>query len=220
MKRIGRRLTYANVVATLALALAVAGGGAYAASQLPKNSVGAKQIKKNAVTAAKVKKGAITGAKVASNTITGRNVAEASLGQVPDAKTLDGIGASAFTRQAHAFNTEGFGARKSGANTESVDITAPQDGFLFAVGSGSVRGGPKITGSYFCGLTVDGVPDEETWRFATVAPGEEDACSTNGIVPVSAGKHNVKLGFFTGLIEDELSASFTELDVIFIPLAG
>ena len=47
------RLTYANVVATLALFIAL-GGGAYAAMQLPKNSVGTKQIKKGAVTPAKL----------------------------------------------------------------------------------------------------------------------------------------------------------------------
>ena len=35
------QLTYANVVATLALFLAL-GGGAYAATQLPKNSVAAR----------------------------------------------------------------------------------------------------------------------------------------------------------------------------------
>ena len=52
------RLTYANVVATLALFVAL-GGGAYAATKLPKNSVGAAQIKKNAVTSAKVKDGSL-----------------------------------------------------------------------------------------------------------------------------------------------------------------
>jgi hypothetical protein len=51
-------LTYANVVATLALFLAL-GGGAYAAIKLPKNSVGASQIKKNAVTSPKVKDGSL-----------------------------------------------------------------------------------------------------------------------------------------------------------------
>jgi hypothetical protein len=49
------RLTYANVIATLALFLALGGGAAYAASTLGKNTVGAKQLKKNAVTGAKVK---------------------------------------------------------------------------------------------------------------------------------------------------------------------
>jgi hypothetical protein len=57
MRRIRGKLTYSNVVATLALFLVVAGGSAFAAQQmLPKNSVGAKQIKKEAVTPAKLSK--------------------------------------------------------------------------------------------------------------------------------------------------------------------
>ncbi|HTT95431.1 MAG TPA: hypothetical protein VMF55_12215 [Solirubrobacterales bacterium] len=48
-----RHLTYANVVASLALFLAF-GGAAFAATQLPKNSVGTKQLKKGAVTASKI----------------------------------------------------------------------------------------------------------------------------------------------------------------------
>jgi hypothetical protein len=47
------KLTYANVMATVAVFLAL-GGGAYAATQLPKNSVGAKQLKPHAVTPAKL----------------------------------------------------------------------------------------------------------------------------------------------------------------------
>ena len=50
-----RHLTYANVAASLALFLAL-GGAAYAATQLPKNSVGTNQIRKEAVTAAKISK--------------------------------------------------------------------------------------------------------------------------------------------------------------------
>lgn len=48
-KRLGAHLSYANVVATLALFAALTTGGAYAASQLGKNSVGAKQLRKGAV---------------------------------------------------------------------------------------------------------------------------------------------------------------------------
>ena len=54
LARIRSGLTYANVMATFAVFLAL-GGGAYAAFKLPRNSVGTKQIKKNAVTSAKVK---------------------------------------------------------------------------------------------------------------------------------------------------------------------
>jgi hypothetical protein len=55
MKRYIPRLSYANVVATLALFIALGGAG-YAATQLPKNSVGARQLKRAAVTPAKLSK--------------------------------------------------------------------------------------------------------------------------------------------------------------------
>jgi hypothetical protein len=48
MKRFRPRLTYANVVATIALFIAL-GGASYAAIKLPKNSVKAPQIAPNAV---------------------------------------------------------------------------------------------------------------------------------------------------------------------------
>jgi hypothetical protein len=57
MKRLLSHLSYANVVATICLFM-ILGGGAYAATQLPKNSVGPKQLKKGAVTPAKVSKAA------------------------------------------------------------------------------------------------------------------------------------------------------------------
>jgi hypothetical protein len=52
MKKLRQKLTYANVAATLALVLAVAGGTtAIAASKAPKNSVASSSIKPNNVTA-------------------------------------------------------------------------------------------------------------------------------------------------------------------------
>src|ERR1700742_3851140 len=48
-----RHLTYANVAASLALFLAL-GGAAYAATQLPRNSVGTPQLRNGAVTANKI----------------------------------------------------------------------------------------------------------------------------------------------------------------------
>jgi hypothetical protein len=80
--------SYANVMATLALFIAL-GGGAYAAAALPRNSVGSKQLKKNAVVRAKIKKNAVNGAKVASNSLTGADVNEATLAKVPSAALAD-----------------------------------------------------------------------------------------------------------------------------------
>ncbi|NLT07772.1 MAG: hypothetical protein GXY03_15905 [Solirubrobacterales bacterium] len=64
MSRIRAGLTYANVMSTLAVFLVVAGGSAYAANQLAKNSVGPKQLKRNAVSAPKIKRGAVNASKI------------------------------------------------------------------------------------------------------------------------------------------------------------
>jgi len=53
LSRLTPRLTFANVVSLLALAIAL-GGSAYAAVSLPRNSVGTKQLKKRAVTNSKL----------------------------------------------------------------------------------------------------------------------------------------------------------------------
>jgi len=64
-----KRLTYSNVIASLALFIAL-GGAAVAATKLPRNSVGPNQIKQGAVTAAKIRKQAVTSAKLATGAVT------------------------------------------------------------------------------------------------------------------------------------------------------
>jgi len=60
LKRIRSRLTFANVASFLALFVAL-GGASYAATQLPKNSVGTSQLKNSAVTPAKLSSSAKSG---------------------------------------------------------------------------------------------------------------------------------------------------------------
>jgi hypothetical protein len=49
MKRLCSRLTYANVIASLALFIALAGGTAYATSQFGKETIGSRAIKKESI---------------------------------------------------------------------------------------------------------------------------------------------------------------------------
>lgn len=58
MKKLRGQLSYANVISTLCLFLLL-GGGAYAAAQLPRNSVGTRQIKDGAVTPKKLSKASL-----------------------------------------------------------------------------------------------------------------------------------------------------------------
>lgn len=61
------KLSYSNVIATIALFIAL--GGAAIAAGLPKNSVGPKQLKRGAVTAAKIRKAAVTSGKLAPQSV-------------------------------------------------------------------------------------------------------------------------------------------------------
>ena len=92
MKRVARKLTYANVMVTILAFVVLAGGTAFAAGQLGKNTVGSKQLRKNAVTAAKIKNGAITGAKIKNGAITGAKINLGSLGTVPSASNATTAG--------------------------------------------------------------------------------------------------------------------------------
>jgi hypothetical protein len=121
MKQLRSALTYSNVVATLALFLAISGGVVYAASNLGRNSVKSKNIaahavktrniaknavKKgnlapNAVVTGKVKKEAITGAKVKTATLTRTNLAAGTLAglQVLDASASSVPGLTEFKEE-------------------------------------------------------------------------------------------------------------------------
>jgi hypothetical protein len=68
MKRFRPRLTYANVIASLALFIAL--GGSALAAGLAKNSVGPNQLKKGAVKANKIAKQAVTSGKIAPKAVT------------------------------------------------------------------------------------------------------------------------------------------------------
>ena len=119
------RFLRGNTIALLALFVAL-GGTTYAATSLPKNSVGAKQLKKNAVTNPKIKNNAVNGVKVANNSIKGADVLESSLGKVPTAAKAD-IATSA-TNAANATNA---------THATTADTAAP---------SGVAAG--ALTGSY------------------------------------------------------------------------
>ncbi len=81
--RLRPKLTYSNVLASLALFIAL--GGAAVAAGLPKNSVGANQLKQGSVTAKKIRReavtnlklkgGSISASKLASDAVTGGSIA-------------------------------------------------------------------------------------------------------------------------------------------------
>jgi hypothetical protein len=120
-----------NTIALLALFVAL-GGTTYAATALPKNSVGTKQLKKNAVTNPKIKNGAVTGAKVADNSITGADVLESSLGKVASSASADqattantATNATNATNATHATNSDQLGGSPAATVQKRVTGTCP-----------------------------------------------------------------------------------------------
>jgi hypothetical protein len=117
MRIIRQRLTYANVMSTIAVFLLLGGAGAYAAKKNLK--IGTAQLKGSAVTAAKIKNGAVqnsklaagavstdklvdgavansklgdgavSGSKLANDSVTGDKVVESTLGEVPSANSAN-----------------------------------------------------------------------------------------------------------------------------------
>lgn len=128
MKQIRKRLTYANVMSSLAVFLILGGATAFAAVQkiganeIKANSIKTGKIVKEAVTAGKIKAGAVTesriadGAvttnkiadnavttnKIANDAVTGDKVKESTLGEVPNAANAQKLGGQSPTAFASA----------------------------------------------------------------------------------------------------------------------
>jgi hypothetical protein len=67
VKQIRQRLTYANVMSSIAVFLVIGGATAFAA--LGRNTVGTKQLKRNAVSAQKIKREAVSKEKLRTNSV-------------------------------------------------------------------------------------------------------------------------------------------------------
>jgi hypothetical protein len=109
VKQIRKRLTYANVMSSIAVFLVLGGATALAAG-LAKNSVGSKQLKKNAVTSAKIKNNAVTTAKIKNGAVSGAKINLGSLGTVPNAAhagSADSAGTANSANSANNANTVG-----------------------------------------------------------------------------------------------------------------
>jgi hypothetical protein len=90
VKQIRKRVTYANVMSSIAVFLVLGGASAYAAkkigsNEIKGNSITTGKLKKNAVTASKIKQNSITTAKIKNGAVTGAKVNVGTLGTVPNA---------------------------------------------------------------------------------------------------------------------------------------
>lgn len=90
LNRLRRGVTFSNLVALIALFVAL-GGTVYAASK-----INGKTIVKNSIPGNRIKKGSLTGSQIKNQALTGTQINAATLGTVPNANTLGGQAPGAF----------------------------------------------------------------------------------------------------------------------------
>ncbi|HEX6665022.1 MAG TPA: hypothetical protein VF081_00325 [Solirubrobacterales bacterium] len=104
MKQLRQRLTYANVMSTIAVFVALGGATAFAAqkmigtNQLKAGSVRTGKIHKEAVTTGKIRKEAVATGKIRKDAVTGAQAAEATFSTVPSAVVADTAAPRAYAR--------------------------------------------------------------------------------------------------------------------------
>lgn len=154
------KLNYANVIATIALFVAL--GGAAVAAGLPKNSVGVKQIKRGAVNAAKLKRNAVTAGKIAPRAVVaGKLGANAVLpgnlgnGIISTSKISDGaVIASKIKNGVVTTNKLNNGAVTT-AKLGDGSVTAGKLADNIAPLLGSLKTGQTLRGVFSLGSTAD-----------------------------------------------------------------
>ncbi len=183
MKFIRKRLTYANVMSSLAVFLVLGGATAFAASkigtnQLKTKSVTTNKIANNAVTTAKIKDGAVTGAKVNLST----------LGKVPSATSADSAASAASAQPTSFAHVSSTGVLDTANSKNAGTVTKVGAGiYCFSGLPFTPRGGQA---------TVDF--NDSGFEFAQFGLGAKGGCpaGTQAFVFTVTGTTATAAGFF------------------------
>jgi hypothetical protein len=117
MQQVRKRLTYANVMSSIAVFLILGGGAAFAAKKIGRNqlrggAVTTTKIKRSAVTTSKIKPNAITTGKIAKDAVTNGKIAA---GSVDVTKLAPGFVVPTAEKLAHAANVSENGTVLAGS---------------------------------------------------------------------------------------------------------
>lgn len=207
------RATYANVMSTVAVFLAL-GGGAYAITKLPAKSVGAKQIQKSAVVSSKVKDKSLLGKDFKPGELAQGKAGDQGL---PGAQGPPGPTASSFSSHAPAAVSITSGSQ---SETQVMELTDGSSGGLLKIG---FNGRILVNASIFLRNSDQNAPSNVSCRlkiapqggpFTPISnstsvllipdPPSQDLYSTAQVPLVGAvdeppGIYNINVGCTTGL---------------------
>jgi hypothetical protein len=171
-----RRLSYANVMASVAVFLAL-GGTAYAALKLPANSVGEKQLENGAVTTNKLHADAVGTENIKNGAVTGpkMNFAGVTVPNAHSADTADTANNARFADSADTANTA--------ANANAVDGQTVTTMFF----KGTASSGPQTVLNNVNGLTITASCDSSGDVLANASTTASNADLLGNVVDLSTG---------------------------------
>ena len=139
--RVRARLTYANVVASLALFVALGGTG-YAALQLPKNSVGAAQIRAKAVGSSEIRDRSVRTADISRSARDRLRGQQGPTGPAGPSGTAfrAAVTAGGVKTLGNATNT----SHQGGTNVYSVEFAQDVSGCIYSAVLAAVQAGPQL----------------------------------------------------------------------------
>ncbi len=148
------KLSYSNVIATIALFVAL--GGAAIAAGLPRHSVGARQLKRGAVTTRALRRGAVTSAKLAQGSVIAGKLGSSAVSQgtiADGAVTSGAIASGAVNAGKLGSNAVTTGKIANGA------ITTAKLGSEVAPLLGALRSGQTLRGVFNLGTKASEAGD-------------------------------------------------------------
>ncbi len=188
VSKLRARLSYANIVASVALFIAL-GGTSYAVAT---GSIDSREIKNNSLRGADIRKGSLTGADVRNNRLTGadiRNdrltggdVLESSLGKVPSAGAADTANTANSANSAMVAGTVlqtfrddpvSAPATTSGQNWTLLSATVPAGSYVLT-GKATLDNGDAAAVEIRCSMRVDSTVLDRANIGLGPQPGDED----------------------------------------------
>lgn len=185
MRAVRRRLTYANVIATVALFLALGGGVVWAAEK-----IGTKRLKARSVTAGKIKRNAVIASKIRANAVTGTKIKNGAVNF-----TKLAAGTSVLTSVTSGPAPASTAAPLTVPFPSPISVT-PQAGTLNRLDV-EVRGTLQRVGAEPCEATVVPFVNGSAWEFGegalTVGAFAPTPSEPSGLVPAASASGPIGL---------------------------
>ena len=156
MTRIRERLSYANVMSSIAVFLVLGGGMAYAAQKIGTKKIGSGRLKGASVTTTKIKRGAVTASKIRKGAVKANKVSKGAItnaklanGAVTLEKLVPGFVAPTAEKLSRAANVSAGGTVLAGSvGIAQANVSHPKAGFYCFSGLNPAPVGGVVTVDY------------------------------------------------------------------------